>query len=112
MVRETMLPDKFAVLEPFAKQWCLETEAERYEVRLASSMEEMQDLYDVALPLGEEAQTYLDEFDLYDMPEHELNLLRLYFAVMVIVFPVEAFRQAKVPDTGSTYLAKTIDPGP
>jgi hypothetical protein len=107
-----MLPDEFSQLERFAPKWCLETEAERYEVRLASTIDELQDFYDTALPRGEEAQVYLDQFDLYDMPEKELNLLRLMFALIVIVFPVEAFRQVKVPDTGSTYLAKTIDPGP
>jgi hypothetical protein len=107
-----MLPEEFADLEPFAPKWCLETEAERYEVRLESSMDELQTFYDTALPRGEEAKAYLDKFDLYDMPEKELNLLRLMFALIVIVFPVEAFRQAKVPDTGSTYLTKTIDPGP
>ena len=107
-----LLPDEFSDLERFAPNWCVETEAERYELRLASSMDELQDFYDVALPRAEVVMAYLDGFDLYDMPERELNLLRLYFALMVIVFPVEAFRQPKVPDTGSTYLAKTIDPGP
>jgi len=109
---ETMLPEPFADLEAFAPKWCLETEPERYDVRLASTMDELQAFYDSALPRAEAAMTHLDQFDLYDLPEKELNLLRLMFALIVITFPVEAFRQPKVPDTGSTYLAKTIEPGP
>jgi hypothetical protein len=107
-----MLPEAFADLERFAERWCHDTEAKRYEVRLASTMDELQDLYDTALPRAEAAMEHLDQFDLYDLPERELNLLRLLFALIVVTFPVEAFRQPKVPDTGTTYLSKTIDPGP
>lgn len=112
MTTETMLPEQFGDLEPFARKWCHATEAERYEVRLASTMDELQAFYEIGLPRVEEVEAHLDQFDLYDMPEKELNLLRLMFALIVITFPVEAFRQPKVPDTGSTYLEKTIDPGP
>jgi hypothetical protein len=112
MTSSAILPDEFSDLERFAAKWCLETEAERYELRLATDMDELQEFYDAALPRGEAAQAYLDSFELNDLPEQELNLLRLMFALITIVFPVEAFRQAKVPDTGSTYLTKTIDPGP
>lgn len=109
---DAMLPEPFADLEPFAGTWCLETEPERYEVRLASSMDDLQAFYDAGMPRAEAAMAHLDQYDLYDMPQKELNLLRLMMALIVITFPVEAFRQAKVPDTGSTYLLKTIDPGP
>jgi len=107
-----MLPERFSELEPFAQKWCLSSEKVRYEMRLASSMDEMQALYDVALPKATEAMAYLDEFDLYDLPEAELNLLYLLMSLIVITFPVEAFHQPKVPDTGTTYLSKTVDPGP
>ena len=43
------LPAEFADLEPFA-DWCLETEAERYAKRLASTMDELQAFYDAAFP--------------------------------------------------------------
>ena len=112
MADGSMLPEAFAELEPFAQKWCLRTERERYETRLSSTMEEMQALYDVGLPRGEDAQKYLDQFELYDLPEQELNLLHLMMSVIIVSFPVEAFRQPKVPDTGSTYLLKTVDPGP
>ena len=41
--KERLLPEEFADLERFA-DWILPTEPERYAKRLASSMEEMQDL--------------------------------------------------------------------
>jgi hypothetical protein len=108
----TLLPERFATLEPFASRWCLTSEADRYDTRLASSMDELQALYDVGMAVGREAQDHLDQFDLYDLPAQELNLLHLLMSVITITTPVEAFRQPKVPDTGSTYLHKTIDPGP
>jgi len=107
-----LLPDAFADLEPFAREWVFSTEKERYEKRLSSTMDEMQALYDAGLPRAPAAMEHLDRFDLYDMPDQELNLLHLMMAVIVVTFPVEAFHQPKVPDTGTTYLAKTIDPGP
>ena len=42
------LPEEFADLERFS-DWCLPTEEERYAKRLASSMDEMQELYDAGL---------------------------------------------------------------
>ena len=36
-----MLPSDFADLEPFAQQWCLGSEPERYEMRLATPMPEI-----------------------------------------------------------------------
>ena len=57
------LPPEFADLEPFA-DWALETEAERYAKRLASTMDELQAFYDAAFPRLEDAHGLLDQFDL------------------------------------------------
>ena len=46
----TMLPGEFADLEPFAEKWCLATEPERYETRLATAMPELQAFYDAIEP--------------------------------------------------------------
>lgn len=110
--REPMLPDQFADLEPFADKWCIPLERDRYQARLNATMDELQALYDAGLPRGEDAQEYLDQFDLYDLPPAEQNLLWLMMSVITAAFPVEAFRQPKVPDTGTTYLEKSIEPGP
>ena len=46
--KTALLPAEFADLERFS-DWILQTEPERYGKRLASSMDEMQDLYDAVL---------------------------------------------------------------
>ena len=50
-----LLPTPFADLEPFAAVWCLPTEGERYDRRLASTMDELQAFYDACFPRVEEA---------------------------------------------------------
>jgi hypothetical protein len=103
------LPPDFADLEPFAG-WCLRTEAERYAMRLASSMDEMQAFYDAAFPRLEDAYTYLDKFDLRDLPEDATRLLWLCYSLINVSFPVEVWRQARVPDSGAASLDAVVEP--
>lgn len=42
--------------------WDLATEPERYAKRLASTMSEMQDFYDVAFPLLNDVITYCEQY--------------------------------------------------
>ena len=104
-----MLPSDFAALAPYA-DWILATEPERYAKRLASSMEEMQAFYDAAFPLLEPATAHLDKFDLADLPEPERNLLLLMFSLVMVSFPVEVWKQARVPDSGAAYLDLIVEP--
>ena len=60
----TSLPPEFADLEPFAKEWCLASEPERYAKRLASTMHELQAFYDDVFARAEEAIVYLEKFPL------------------------------------------------
>jgi hypothetical protein len=108
----TMLPGEFSDLEPFAAKWCLETEAERFSQRLASTMAEMQDLYDAATPRLEAAISYCDKFPLSDLPQDALNLLHLLYSVVMVSFPVECWGQPRVPDTGAAYLDLVSEPSP
>lgn len=103
------LPAEFAELEPFSG-WILATERERYAKRLASSMDEMQAFYDVAFPLLERATVYLDQFPLDDLPEPERNLLLLMMSLVMVSFPVEVWKQARVPDSGAAYLDLIVEP--
>jgi hypothetical protein len=50
------LPSEFADLEPFT-EWCLATEQQRYDKRLASTMAEMQEFYDAAFGRLEDASS-------------------------------------------------------
>jgi hypothetical protein len=105
----TSLPSAFADLEPFS-DWCLRTEAERYAKRLSSSMEEMQAFYDAAFPRLEEVLAYLDKLDLSSLPPDADRLLLLCYSLVNISFPVEVWRQAKVPDSGAATMDAIIEP--
>jgi hypothetical protein len=112
MTTAALLPKEFSDLEPFAAKWCLATERERYAERLSSSMEEMQAFYDAVFPRAEQAISYCDTFPLDDMPDDALNLLRLLYSLVMVSFPVEAWRQPHVPDSGAAYLDLVIEPVP
>jgi len=103
------LPAAFADLEPFAG-WALETEAERYAKRLASSMDEIQAFYDAAFPRLEDALAHLDALDLGDLPEDATRLLWLCYSLVNASFPVEVWRQPRVPDSGAASLDMTTEP--
>jgi hypothetical protein len=103
------LPDAFSDLEPFAV-WSLATERERYAKRLTSTMDELQSFYDAAFPRLQDATEYLDQFELNALSEEGRNLLRLYYSLINVSFPVEAWRQARVPDSGATSMDVVIEP--
>jgi hypothetical protein len=105
----TSLPPDFADLEPYS-QWCLATEADRYAKRLASTMEEMQAFYDAAFPRLEEVLGYLDRLELDALPEDAGRLLMLCYSLINVSFPVEVWRQARVPDSGAASMDAVIEP--
>ena len=63
-------------------------------------MAEMQAFYDAIAPRAEAAIDYLDQYPLDDMPEEALNLMHLLYSMIMVSFPVECWRQPRVPDTG------------
>lgn len=105
------LPEEFSDLERYA-DWCLATEAERYGRRLASTIDEMQAFYDAFAPRAEEAIAYCDKFPLDDLPDDALNLMRLLYSLIMVSFPVECWRQPRVPDSGAAYLDLVVEPVP
>ncbi|MFJ2667681.1 hypothetical protein ACIO14_25385 [Nocardia fluminea] len=105
-----MLPAEFADLEPFAANWCLATEPERYAKRLASSMEEMQALYDAAFPRIEDSITYCDKFDWDDLPDDARALFHLMQSLVMVSFPVEVWSQPRVPDSGAAWAELIREP--
>jgi hypothetical protein len=107
-----LLPPQFADLEPFAPRWCLATERERFAQRIAGPMESLQEFYDAFFPRAEEAMTYLDHYPLDELPEDALHLLQLLYSLIMVSFPVEAWRQPNVPDSGAAYLDLLIEPIP
>jgi hypothetical protein len=109
---QPMLPDEFAELEPFAPKWCLPTEAERYAERLASTMNEMQALYDACFLRVRDAMAFLDRFPLDDLPPQELNLLHLVYSLIMVSLPVEVWTQPRVIDAGTAYFDRCVEPVP
>jgi hypothetical protein len=107
-----LLPAEFSDLEPFAAKWCLASEPERYAMRLASSMDEMHAFYDAITPRAEAAMAYCDGFPLHDLPDDVTNLLHLLYSMIMVSFPVEAWGQPRVPDTGSAAFDNVIEPVP
>jgi hypothetical protein len=103
------LPSDFADLEAFA-DWAIPTERARYDKRIASTMDELQAFYDAAMPRMDAAMDYLDQFDLDDMPDDAKRLLWLYCALITVSFPVEAWRQPRVPDSGAASIAEIVTP--
>jgi hypothetical protein len=108
----SLLPPQFSELEPFAATWCLATERERFAQRMTSSMDEMQAFYDAFFPRAEAAIAYCEKFPLDDMPADAERLLQLLYSLVMVSFPVEAWRQPNVPDSGAAYLDLLIEPLP
>jgi hypothetical protein len=103
------LPPAFSDLEPFSA-WSLQTESERYAKRLSSTMDELQSFYDAAFPRLADAMAYLDGLDLDALPDDATRLLWLCYSLVNASFPVEVWRQPRVPDSGAASLGMVIEP--
>ena len=105
------LPADFVDLEPFAA-WSLTTERERYAKRLASTMDELQAFYDAVFPRLDDALSYLDDYPLDALPEDAKHLLWLCSSLVTASFPVEVWRQPRVPDSGASSFDAVVEPTP
>jgi hypothetical protein len=103
------LPPEFSDLEPFAG-WALQGERARYDKRISSTMDELQAFYDVAFPRLDDALAYLEQFEVDSMPDDAKRLLWLYCALVTVSFPVEVWRQPRVPDSGASSLDAVLEP--
>jgi hypothetical protein len=97
------LPAEFADLAPFLA-WDLATEPERYAKRLSSSMTEMQAFYDATFPRLDDVIAYCDQFPIDDLPDDARTLMHMMQSLITVSFPIEAWKQPRVPDSGATYL--------
>jgi len=106
-----MLPAAFADLEPFA-EWCLPSEKDRFAKRIASTMPELQAFYDAAFPRLQESEDYLNGVALDGISDEERNLLWLFASLVTVSFPVEVWRQPRVPDSGASSIDVVSAPTP
>jgi len=109
---DRLLPEQFSDLEPFAATWCLPTERQRFAQRMASTLDEMEAFYDALMPRAEDAIAYCDGFPLDAMPDDAQRLLQRRYSLIMVSFPVEAWRQPRIPDTGAAYLDLVVEPQP
>lgn len=104
------LPEQFADLEAIAGPWALASYNDRYAKRLGGSMAELQAFYDAVFPRAEEMIAYCDRYDINDPPEEVRALLNLLYSLVTVSFPVEVWKQPRVPDTGATGFEAHIEP--
>jgi hypothetical protein len=105
----SVFPVEFADLEPFA-DWAIPTERARYAKRIASTMDELQAFYDAAFPRLDDALASLERYSMDELPEDATRLLWLYCALMTVSFPVETWRQPRVPDSGAASFDAVLEP--
>jgi hypothetical protein len=107
-----LLPPEFSDLAPWVRDWCLDSEPERYAKRLSSSMDEIQAFYDAVFPRAEAAIQYLERFPLDDLPEDAFRLLKLLYSLILMSFAVEIWKQPYIPDTGTAQFELELEPVP
>jgi hypothetical protein len=103
------LPNDFSDLAEFA-DWALPSERERYDKRVASTMAELQAFYDALFPRLEDSMAYLDRFPLDSLPEDAKHLLWMCCSLVTVSFPVEVWRQPRVPDSGASTFTEIVAP--
>ena len=86
------LPQAFSSIESFVSEWAHATELERSKKRWAASPEEYQAFYDAVFPLLDDILTYLDQFQLGNMPEEALSLFHLALAYSEAAPHVELYK--------------------
>ena len=102
-------PEQFADLEPYA-DWALPSEFDRYAKRIASTMDELQAFYDVAFPRLENSVDYLKSVKLDDISDEDQHLLWLFSSLITVSFPVEVWRQPRVPESGPSAIDVVVEP--
>jgi hypothetical protein len=109
---DAMLPSAFAELEGYAQTWCLATETERWNARIASTMAEMREFYDAFFPRLEEAIEYCDKFALDSLPDDALNLLYLIYSLIMVAMAVEIMHQPVPVNAADAVMIRTVEPVP
>ena len=104
-----LLPADFADLEPFTA-WCLPSEKDRFAKRISSTMPELQAFYDAAFPRLQESEDYLRSVALDGISDEDRNLLWLFASLVTVSFPVEVWRQPRVPDSGASSIEAVAEP--
>jgi len=95
------LPAGFEDLQPFAEQWVLPDQRARYLARLEASMDDLQAFYDATMARIDDVLAYLEQYPVDELSDEGVNLLWLYCSLCNVSFPIEVWRQQRVPDSGA-----------
>lgn len=109
---DAMLPSAFAEVEKYAQRWCLATETERWNARMAATMPEMHEFYDAFFPRLEEAIEYCDKFPLDNLPDDALNLLHMIYSLIMVAMAVEIMHQPAPVSAADAVMIRTVEPAP
>jgi hypothetical protein len=104
------LPDGFAELEPYVEDWARPTRSERYATRLSKTIDELDEFYDAIAPHAEDAIAYLDALDLNALPDDAARLLHLLYSMILVSYPVNVFKQPRIPDSGAAFFDMVAEP--
>ncbi|MEU6644407.1 hypothetical protein ABZ863_17885 [Saccharomonospora sp. NPDC046836] len=104
------LPEQFRELESYVEEWALPTRQERYDMRLSKTIDELGTFYDALAPRAEEAIAYLNGLDLNDLPEDATRLLHLLYSLIMVSYPVNVFKQPRIPDSGAAFFDTVVEP--
>lgn len=106
---EVTFPAGFEDLAPWS-DWVLHGERARYDKRVDTPMAELQAFYDAVFPRLQDACDYLEQFALEDLSDEGVNLLWLMCSLVTVSFPVECWRQPRVPDAGASSIDAVLEP--
>src|SRR3546814_3499015 len=73
-------------------------------------MDELQDFYDTAFPILEKSTDYLKSVSLDDISDEDTNLLRIFESLVTVSFPIEVWRQQRVPESGAAVFNAVVEP--
>jgi hypothetical protein len=104
------LPAEFPELEKYVADWAKPTRAERYEMRLSKTYDELCEFYDTAGARAEDAIVYLNGQDINNLDQESLNLLRIMYSLILTSYAVNIFNQPKIPDSGAAWVDTTFEP--
>ena len=92
-----LLPGEFADLDRFVAEWRFETELERREKRLSSTLGELQEYYDTFMPRIEEIVNLLNHYALDDLPEDVRRLFDLARMLIEVAPCIEFYKDLSIP---------------
>lgn len=97
-MRESLLPNAFAELEPFVG-WALGSETQRNNKRLASTLVEITAFVEAILPRIEEVAQYIDQHAQNAVPAGSAQrLLDMLLSLAEVAPVIESYGQAEVVD--------------